>query len=140
MWPGGAAADHGVMEPTVLAGPVEFSPADIAFILALLAGLFLVLTAPGWLVLAVASVHRCGATASTGRKVASGVGGALAGIAVSAVLVVASVAVLESFAWAVVPAVVLAWAACWALALAVRRGARRAHPAPHPSEAPRYGP
>ena len=36
------------MEPTVLAGPVEFTSSEIAMILAVLAGIFVVVMSPGW--------------------------------------------------------------------------------------------
>jgi hypothetical protein len=46
------------MEPTVLAGPVEFSPAEIALILAVMAGIFVAVMAPGWALVAFAAQRR----------------------------------------------------------------------------------
>jgi hypothetical protein len=46
------------MEPTVLAGPVEFTPAEIAFFLAVLAGIFAVVMSPGWALVAFAAHRR----------------------------------------------------------------------------------
>jgi hypothetical protein len=71
------------MEPTVLAGPIEFSPAEIAAIIAVLAGLFVVLTSPGWGLVAYAA-HRRRAARGPGRTWPAALGGALAGLAVCA--------------------------------------------------------
>jgi hypothetical protein len=113
------------MEPTVLAGAVEFSPAEIALIVAVLAAAFVVVTAPGWVVLSVVMGRRSGATSTAGR-VAARAGGALAGLAIS--VGAGSLASLLTGGpswWLTVPA---AWGGCWALAALLHRG-RAAQPA-----------
>ena len=71
------------MEPTVLAGPVEFSPAEIALIVAVLAAIFVALTLPGWAVLSFAAYRRRKAQ-RPGPAWGSAVAGAVAGIVVCA--------------------------------------------------------
>jgi hypothetical protein len=105
------------MEPTVLAGPIEFSPAEIAAILAVLAGLFVVLTSPGWGLVAYA-FHRRRAARGPGSTWPAAVGGALVGLAVSA----GAAALIGGLARSVggggfVLVVLAAWAACGALSL-----------------------
>ena len=111
---------------TVLAGPVQFSPAEIAFIVAVLAAAALVLTAPGWLVLGFAARQR--ATAAGAGRSGRGwawVGGALTGMGTSAVVAAVVNSADVGGVWAMVLA---SWASCWCLALAVRPrdGARQA--------------
>lgn len=125
------------MEPTVLAGAIEFSPAEIALVLAVLAALALVVTAPGWVVLGVVTGRRAGPTASTGRRWAAGVGGALLGIVLSAgVAALVGTVLDQAVSGAVVPAVLATWAACWGLAAVLHRsrprGAGRPATAVHP--------
>jgi hypothetical protein len=115
------------MQPaTVLAGPVEFSAADIAFIVLVLSLAALVLTAPGWVVLGDAVRRRARASGAGRRGRAwAWVGGALTGMGVSA-LVSAVVGQALGGGGNTAPAMVLAsWFACWALAVAVRPPARR---------------
>jgi hypothetical protein len=113
------------MEPTLLAGAVEFSPVDIAMILAVLAALALVVSAPGWLALAVVVARAAGPGASPARRWWRGVGGALAGIAVSAAVATVVSGLLDQVFSSAVPAVLAAWVTCWALAYAVRWGPGR---------------
>lgn len=108
------------MEPTVLAGPVEFSPAEIALILAVLALAALVLSAPGWAVLGYVMGRRPGPHAPAGRRWAARVGGALLGMAVSAAVLILLVGLLDRFSFAVPVALVGAWTACWAMAYVLR--------------------
>lgn len=122
------------MEPTVLAGAIEFSPAEIAFFLAVLAAAALIVTAPGWLVLGVVTGRRAGPSASAGRRWASGIGGALLGIALSAGVTATFGAVFERFSSAVPMGVLASWAACWVLAAVMRRPA--VQPAVRPGERP----
>jgi hypothetical protein len=114
------------MEPTVLAGAIEFSPAEIALILAVLASLALLVTAPGWVVLGVAAGRRAGPGTSPGRRWAARVGGALLGIALSAGVASLVGGLLGSFSSAAVVAVLSAWAACWGLAAVLHRSRRPA--------------
>lgn len=111
------------MEPTVLAGAIEFSPAEIALILAVLAAAALVVTAPGWLVLGVVTGRWAGPNAPAGRRWATGIGGAVLGIALSAGVTATFGAAFERFSFAVPLGVLASWAACWALAAALRRTA-----------------
>lgn len=92
----------------ILAGPIQFTPQEIALLaLAALAAL-LVVTAPGWLAVAVAFRR-------TGRSACLG---AVAGLAVTAAVGLAVVEPAGPTA-----AVLSAWAACGALAwLHLRRG------------------
>ena len=109
------------MQPaTVLAGPIEFSPAQIAFFFLVLALAALVLSAPGWAVLGGAAVRRAKARGA-GRSARgwAWVGGASTGMGVSALVASAVGATLDGGSLTV-PAMVLAsWAACWGLAVAV---------------------
>ena len=103
---------------TVLAGPVQFSPAEIALIVAVLAAAALVLTAPGWLALGFAARQRATA-AGAGRsgRAWAWVGGAFAGMGTSAVVAAAVNASDVGGVWAMVLA---SWAACGGLALVIR--------------------
>jgi hypothetical protein len=113
------------MEPTVVSGPVEFSPADIAAIIAVLAALFIAVTAPGWLVLAIVAGQRPATT--PGRRWAMRVGGGLAGLAICAAAAALLAAVgAEGFYLGIVGG----WAVCWLLAARMRRRAPRTAPAP----------
>jgi hypothetical protein len=104
------------MEPTVLAGPVEFSPADIALIVAVLAAIFIALTAPGWAVLSFATYRRRKAH-NPGPASWWAVLGAAAGIVVCAAVAALTGPVLQSvgFAGGVV-GVLAGWVSCWAIA------------------------
>ena len=106
------------MEPTVLAGAVEFSPLDIALIVAVLIAAFVILTAPGWVVLAFV-MGRLPAPGATPRKRwAARVGGAFAGLAICAGTgsLIGPVLGLPS-----IVNVPLTWGACWALAALLHR-------------------
>jgi hypothetical protein len=105
------------MEPTVLAGAIEFSPAEIAAIIAVLAALFLAVTAPGWLVLAYAAGRR---PAPSPRSWARTVGGGLLGIGICC----ATASMLGAVAHeGVYLGIVAGWAACWFLAALLSRRA-----------------
>jgi hypothetical protein len=109
------------MEPTVLAGPIEFSPAEIAAIIAVLAGLFVVLTAPGWALVAYAA-HRRRAARGPGRTWPATVGGAVGGLLLSAGVAALVGALVQSVGGIGFLFVVLAaWAACAVLAWALMR-------------------
>lgn len=56
------------MQPTVLAGPIQFSPADIALILTVLAAAALLVTSPGWLLLAIVFGRRPGPAVEGGNR------------------------------------------------------------------------
>jgi hypothetical protein len=106
------------MEPTVLAGAIEFTPAEIAAIIAVLIGLFLLVTAPGWLVLAHAAGRRpAPATRSWPRTV----GGAALGIGICS----AAAALFSEVGDQVfLVGIVAGWVACWGLAARLRRRPR----------------
>lgn len=105
------------MQPTVLAGAIEFTPADVAAVLAVLAALFLLVTAPGWLLLAYAAGRRPGASATSARRWATRVGGGLTGIALCSGSAAAISALVDE---AFVVGIVVGWAACWLLAARLR--------------------
>lgn len=107
------------MEPTVLAGPIEFSPAEIALIIAVLAAAFVVVTAPGWLLLSIVMGRRPAPGATPGRRWAARIGGAVLGLALS----VAAGSLVNLLLGSVSPvlAVLAAWCACWALAALLHR-------------------
>jgi hypothetical protein len=115
------------MEPTVLAGAIEFSPAEIALIVAVLVAAFVVVTAPGWVVLAVVTGRRPGPDATPGGRWAARAGGALGGLALS----VAAGSLVNRLAGEITPVlgVLGAWAACWTVAAALHRPRRAAPPA-----------
>ncbi len=122
------------MEPTVLAGPVEFTPAEIAFFLAVLAGIFVVVMSPGWAVVAFAAHRRRKA-----QRPGSAVGAALLGAA-GGLVVCCGVAALMGGLLADslgsttgIVAVLASWATCGAVAL---RLTPRAEPDPRPAERP----
>lgn len=120
------------MDATVLAGPLEFSPADIALILAVLAAAAVIVTSPGWVVLAYVMGRRVPATAPASRRRWARVGGGLLGMAVSfgAVSLVVAVDV-----GGVLAGVLAAWVACWGLAALLHRppsAPAQTHPAPAP--------
>ena len=102
------------MQQTVLAGAIEFSPAEIALILAALAALFVVVTAPGWLVLAMAAGRRV----RSGRRWPARVAGAVAGLVLSGIVTSLTGVVLAPVADEVIlpVAVVASWVACLVLA------------------------
>ena len=120
------------MDATVLAGPLEFSPADIALILAVLAAAALIVTSPGWVVLAVVMGRRVPATAPASRRRWARVGGGLLGMAVS--FGASSLAVAVDVG-GVLAGVLAAWVACWGLAALLHRPPSvpaQTHPAPAP--------
>ncbi len=104
------------MEPTVLAGPIEFSPAEIALIVAVLAAIFVALTAPGWALLSFAAYRRRKAQ-RPGPAWGSALVGAVAGLVLCAAVAATTGSVLQSvgFAGGVV-SVLAAWVSCWAVA------------------------
>ena len=124
------------MDATVLAGPLEFSPADIALILAVLAAAAVIVTSPGWVVLAYVMGRRVPATAPASRRRWARVGGGLLGMAVSfgAVSLVVAVDV-----GGVLAGVLAAWVACWGLAVLLHRPASAA-PAPPTDRGPALAP
>jgi hypothetical protein len=109
------------MQPaSVLAGPVEFSAADIAFLFLVLLLSALALTAPGWVVLAEASRRRARASGSErGTGFWACLGGAFLGMAISAAVSAAVAAALVDAGHVLPAMVVTSWAACWGLALAL---------------------
>lgn len=109
------------MQPTVLAGPIQFSPADIALILAVLAAAALLVTAPGWLLLAIVFGRRPGPAATPGRRRAARLGGALLGIVICGVVSSLVLAVLDGVDGAALVAVLASWGACWAVAAGLRK-------------------
>ncbi|HEX7187327.1 MAG TPA: hypothetical protein VF423_03815 [Actinomycetes bacterium] len=109
------------MEPTVLAGPIQFSPAEIALILAVITASALVLAAPGWVALAFVVGRRAPAGSSARRRAAAWAGGALLGIAVSGGVGAVVAALLDGSDHSVLGMVAAAWVSCWALALALHR-------------------
>ena len=102
------------MEPTVLAGPVEFSPAEIAFILAVLAGIFVVVMSPGWALVAFAARRRRKA-----QRAGSAAGAALLGDSLGST--------------AMILAVLASWGSCGAVAL---RLSSSAEPDPRQADGP----
>lgn len=102
------------MEPTVLAGAIEFSPAEIAAVLAVLAALFLLVTAPGWVVLAHAAGRR---PAPDPRSWARTVGGGLLGIGIICATAAFLGAVGDPGLWF---GIVAGWGVCWFLAAQLR--------------------
>jgi hypothetical protein len=113
------------MQTTVLAGAIEFSPAEIALIVAVVVAAFVLVTAPGWFVLAVVAGRRAG-PGRPGRQWVARVGGALAGLALS--VLVGSLVSQAAGDLTSLLGVLGAWCACWVLA-AMLRPARSA-PAP----------
>ena len=116
------------MEPTVLAGPVEFTPAEIAFFLAVLAGIFVVVMSPGMALVAFAARRRRKA-----QRPGSAAGAALLGAAGGLVLCCAVSALVGGLlgdslgSTAMILAVLASWATCGAVAL---RLTPRAEPDP----------
>lgn len=109
------------MQPTVLAGAIEFSPAEIAFILLVIALSALTLSAPGWVVLAYVAQRRAAvAGASRGGRTWAGIGGALLGMAASAAAAALVGAVLDGLDNPVPLMVLTSWVACWGVALMIR--------------------
>jgi hypothetical protein len=115
------------MQPsTVLAGPVQFSPAEIAFLLTIMVLAGLVLSAPGWVALGHAARRRAKARGAQSRGRAwAWVGGALLGVAVSAVVSSVVAAALDGSEHIVAAMVVASWASCWGLAVAMHPPHRR---------------
>lgn len=120
------------MEPTVLAGAVEFSPADIALILAVLAAAAVVVTSPGWVVLAYVMGRRVPATAAANRRPWARVGGAVLGLTVS--FGAASLVVAVDVG-GVLAGVLAAWVACWGLAALLHRPPSAPAPVTDPGQA-----
>lgn len=123
------------MDATVLAGPIEFSPADIALILAVLAAAAVAVTSPGWVVLAYVMGRRVPATAAANRRRWATVGGAALGIAVSFGAASLAQALVDG---GVLAGVLAAWVACWGLAALLHRppSAPASAPATDPGPAP----
>jgi hypothetical protein len=97
----------------VLAGPIEFSPAEIAAIIAVLTLMGLVLTAPGWALLGYVMGRRADATgARRGQRWVARLGGALLGLAVCAAVGWACLAVAGNGSNGIVLAAVVSWVAC----------------------------
>jgi hypothetical protein len=115
------------MEPTVLAGPVEFSPAEIAMILAVMAGVFVALMSPGLALVAFAA-HRRRRAQRPGPAFGAALLGAAGGLVVCcAVSALVGGLLGDSLgSTAVILAVLASWAACGAVALWL---APRAEPA-----------
>jgi small-conductance mechanosensitive channel len=103
------------MEPTVLAGPVVFSPAEIALFVAILAGLFVLVMAPGWALVGVAA-HRRQRARRPGPAKAAAAGGAFGGLLVCCAVSGLVGAVGANSGAGVLLAVLGSWAACAALA------------------------
>jgi len=106
------------MEPTVLAGAIEFSPAEIALIIAVLIAACIVVTAPGWVVLSIVMGRLPAPGATPGKRWWARIGGAMAGCAISAVAVSLVGSVIG---FSLILSVPIAWAACWALAALLHR-------------------
>ena len=126
------------MEPTVLAGPVEFSPAEIALIVAVLAAMFVAVMAPGWAVLALRRPPPPQGPAARPRLGRRPCSARIGGLVVCVGVAVADrVRCCTSVGHrsAASSASLAAWAACWAIAYAHQRrrstfrGRRRASPA-----------
>jgi hypothetical protein len=120
------------MEPTVLAGPVEFSPAEIAFILAVLAGIFVVVMSPGMALVAFAA-HRRRKAQRPGSAVGAALLGAAGGLVICCAVSALVGAVLGDSlgSTAMILAVLASWASCGAVAL---RLSSRAEPDPRPAD------
>ena len=123
------------MEPTVLAGPVEFTPAEIAFFLAVLAGIFVAVMAPGW---AVRGLRRPpppeGAAARASRRAPPCWARRAAWSVCCAVSALVGALLGDSLgSTAALLAVLASWAACGAVAL---RLSSRAEPDPRTSGSP----
>ena len=118
------------MQPaTVLAGPVEFSPAEIAFFFLVLALAALVLSSPGWVVLGEAARRRAKARGSRrSGRIWAWVGGALTGMGVSAVVAAAMASALGAGDLTGAAMVVASWFTCWCLAVALWPTDRRPSP------------
>jgi hypothetical protein len=110
------------MEPTVLAGAIEFSPAEIAAIVAVLVALFLAVTAPGWLVLAHAAGRR---PAPSPRSWPRTVGGGLLGLGISGATAAFFGALGSEGVWF---GIVAGWGVCWILAALLRKRAAAQSP------------
>jgi hypothetical protein len=116
------------MEPTVLAGPVEFSPAEIALIVAVLAAIFVAVTAPGWAILGFAAHRRRKAQRpgpAWGAAVVGGISGLVVCFGVASLLgaLTGSLGMLGA-----VVGVVASWVACWAIAYAITPRSTRSAP------------
>jgi hypothetical protein len=118
------------MEPTVLAGPVEFSPADIALILAVLAGIFVAVMAPGWALVAFAA-HRRRQAQRPGPAAGAALLGAAGGLVVCcAVSALVGALLRDSLGSATgLLAVLASWASCGGVALRLSRPAEHSVPA-----------
>ena len=126
------------MEPTVLAGPVEFSPAEIALMIAVLVAISVAVTAPGWAVLGFAAHRRRKAQRpgpAWGAAVIGGISGLVVCFGVGSLLgtLTHSLGMLG-----VVVGVVASWVACWGIAYAIipRSSSRSADAGPSSSTSP----
>jgi len=108
------------MEPTVLAGPIEFSPAEIALIFAVIAAMFIGLMAPGWAALAYAA-HARRKAQGDGPGWPSAVGGSICGLILCAGVAALCGALLQDLGlFGIVVGVAASWASCWAVAYAIK--------------------
>jgi hypothetical protein len=106
------------MEPTVLAGPVEFSSGEIAMILAVLAAIFVVVMSPGWALVAFAA-HRRRKAQRPGPAPGAALLGAAGGLVVCcAVSALVGALLRDSLGSATgFLAVLASWVTCGAVAL-----------------------
>ena len=117
------------MASTVLAGPVEFSPAEIMVIVAVLAAFFVLVTSPGWVALGVAFRRRRLAR-GPGRTWPAALGGCGLGVLVCAGITAGVGALFaRTGTSAAVAGVAASWLVCWLLAALLNRSAGDAGPA-----------
>ena len=107
-------------------GPA-ISGTDFLVILLLWGGLCAVVTAPGWLAVALAARRRR-VTRGPGHSWPAAIAGALVGMLLCALVVPAVAEALPSGDTATVAGALTGWVACWLLALLVRPGTRDAAP------------
>ncbi len=110
-------------------GP-QISVADLVVILLLWGGLCAVVSAPGWLAVALAARRRR-ATRGPGRSWPATVAGVLVGMLLSALVVPAVAESLPAGDTATIAGVLAGWVGCWLLALVVLPGRDRAPRRPH---------
>ena len=129
------------MEPSVLAGPIEFSPAEIALFVAVLAAIFIAVTAPGWALVGFAAQRRRKAH-RPGPAWGAALVGAVGGLVVCFAVASFAGALLSSVGFlGAVLGVAASWAACWAIAYAIMpRPATGATDAPSPTYPTSSGP
>jgi hypothetical protein len=110
-------------------GP-QISVTDLVVILLLWGCLCAVVTAPGWLAVALAARRRR-VTRGPGRRWPATVAGALVGMLLSALAVPAVAESLPAGDTATFAGALAGWIACWLLALVVRPGRDRASRRPY---------